>query len=456
MLTGPLASLHSANPRATMEAFQGVELKVSGNSIIDQHGTPVSLVGVNYGDLPDGTPQFNNGNPVTDAQTIRAAGFNTVNIDREWGRLENSASPTTFNYNDTSFETLRSQVVAMTNAGLYSVIRLYADYDNIQDHDSLIRFLTAQEWCDSPGTYNTQMSDGFYTTAADSSSGWAHLTQLWLKISGLFLNNTKVIGYDLLNEPSRGCNPIISNDSIRTAWHSRIKELATALREKGDTKILFVEEAPFFTYYGSLLAGVTFKPYEDPRNNWVSSLHWYRGEYKTTSGTWQACYGDYSTLSGYYSNSPPIDASRCSDVGLWVQQAQQAYPNVAFEVGEFGDIYGNVARDINEQWILNSISIFKNNHLAGWAYYGEQTTGTWISDMTSDKQPQPTGSLDPALNYALLAATAVGSAVAALVIIRLIARRTGRQFQDQKVRSHENMSPTAGVEVTGEEFATSR
>ncbi len=355
-------------------------LHVNGSSIVNQNGAAVTLVGLNYGDYPNDVPpdQFNTGNLTLDALHIKAAGFNTVNLVEEWGNLENSASASSFTYNSASLNLLQSRINALTAQGLYVIVKIHSDAYTTSQAQNLSNFL-GSEYCGSSGRF----SDTFYSQSASAypSSGWAHLTRLWLTISNVTRNNPMVIGYDLLNEPI-ACSATTSNASQEHGWwYSRVTEITQAVRANGDNRIVFVEEAPFNAYY------VLFKAYPDP--NTVASVHWYRDVYKTSGGSWAACSGDYQTLYNYYSNVGGPSGTSCSTVPLSILQAQLAYPNQAFMIGEFGDIYNNSPGDTSDQWILNSILLFKSQKLAGWLYWSQGDGGTWVTDLASSLASKP-------------------------------------------------------------------
>ncbi len=354
-------------------------LHVDGAKIVDTSGQQITLVGLNYGDHPMNTPAMT-GDPANDASKIKAMGFNAVRLVKEWGALENSANPSVISYNQSSLTSLSEQVDALTSQGLYVIIKLTADGDNSYDYNNLQNFLGSSQYCDSMNDYVSKMGDSFYLTSSSAkASGFYHLTQLWLKISGMTANNPLVVGYDLLNEPTTCPNSPQSPSAIRAAWHARVGELLNSLRKAGDNRIAYVEEAPFFAYYS---AG--FTPYSDPLSNTVGSIHWYRNEYPVPSKSWQACSGNMTTLTGYFGNVTGPSTSQCSNAPIWAYQAQQKFPRQAFDIGEFGAIWGNSPGDVDEQWINNSLLLFRNQHLTGWFYWGSNSTGTWIPDITGN------------------------------------------------------------------------
>src|SRR6266487_1605151 len=143
-------------------------LHVDGAKIVDASGHQITLVGLNYGDHPRNTPALT-GDPVNDALAIRTMGFNAVRLVKEWGALENSANPNDLSYN----------------------------------HQSLLNFLGTSQYCNSMDDYVSKMGDSFFMTSSSvKTTGFYHLTQLWLKISAITATNPLVVGYDFLNEPT--------------------------------------------------------------------------------------------------------------------------------------------------------------------------------------------------------------------------------------------------------------
>src|SRR6266446_2312739 len=359
-------------------------LHVNGPRIVDANGHQVTLIGLSYGDHPRNLPALT-GDPVADALRIKNMGFNAVRLVKEWRALENSSSPRDISYNGDNITLLSKQIDALTGQGLYVIIKLHADADNSYDNQSLMRFLEPSQYCNAYGDYLSKMSDTFFMTNSSlTTSGFYHLTQLWLKISHITSTNPLVVGYDILNEPVN-CSTT-SPPIIRAAWHSRIGELIKAFREAKDNRIVFVQEAPFFSYYGGGTGGAVFSPYSDPLSNTVSSIHWYRDEHSVRSRSWQACSGDLETLQKYYGNGNVTgpSVSNCSSTRIYAYQAQQNFPDQAFDIGEFGAIWGNNPGDVNEQWIVNSTLLFRQRQLTGWFYWSSNSTGTWIPDITGN------------------------------------------------------------------------
>jgi len=352
-------------------------LNIINKQLVDSTGKKVTLVGINYGDIPE---NFKSGNYATDAQNIKNAGFNAVKLVKEWGSLENSANSSSFTYNSVGMNKMMQQITELTKRGIYVVVKLHADKDTSISGNTtnLTQFLGAQ-YCPT-GLYDSKFTEGFYTSSASQSntSGDAHLVKLWLEISKRTRNNPLVIGFDILNEPTY-CSG--SPTTIQTAWHQRIKEIAQALRNDGDNRIIFAEEAPMFYHPYK-----TFQSYSDPKI--ISSIHWYKAEYKTTatSGTWKACWSDINIFRLYWNAGPiPTGTSCSSQEPTWLQQAQNNNPNQLFEVGEFGDIYRNAAGGTDQAWNLNMISLFKEKSMIGWFYWSSEETGTWINDLISTK-----------------------------------------------------------------------
>ncbi|MCL5317470.1 MAG: cellulase family glycosylhydrolase [Thaumarchaeota archaeon] len=368
---------------------------VNGGLVDTSTGGRFTMVGLNYGDIPE---NFISGNYATDALNIKSAGFNTVKLVKEWGSLETSASPSVFTYDSAAMQNMMDQINALTQQGINVVVKIHADSDTASHAQNLNNFLGSQ-YCAPANSYASDFSTNFYTTSilTDGTTGAAHLTNLLLKISQLTRSNPRVIGFDVMNEPTY-CSYTSStvSSSIRTGWHQRIAEIAQALRSNGDNRIIIAEEAPMFEYYSN------FVSFNDPKI--ISSVHWYRAEYKTSSGTWAACWADLATLQGYW-GSTGRTGSQCSSVPLQIAQAQQKYPNQLFEVGEFGNIYGNTAGGLDDQWIQNSIKLFQAQNVVGIIYWSSSTTGTWIKDLTTTATTTTTTSTTTTTTTATAAAS---------------------------------------------------
>jgi PKD repeat protein len=353
-------------------------LHVKDSQIVDNGNNTVSLVGLNYGDYPNDVypNQFNTGNLTRDAIDIRNAGFNVVNLVEEWANLEHSTSPSTFAYDTAAWSLMQARMTALTHQGIYTIIKLHADSESQANLDTLLGFLGRGQYCASKGDFLTSLSDSFYSHSANSNpnSGIAHLTNLWLKMSNVTRNNSLVIGFDLLNEPWVCSNSSLSKSQVHDYWHSRVSEITSLIRQANDNRIIFVEEAP--NYYGLQY----FQPYSDA--NTVTSIHWYRGAYKPGSGSYTACNSEYATLYGYFSNVKRSGNGECSSQEAdFIVQAQHKYPDQAFMIGEFGNIYGNKQGDNSQQWIQESIHLFKDQHMAGWIYWSSGDKGSWLGDL---------------------------------------------------------------------------
>ena len=357
-----------ANAMAIQRSKIVYAVDIVDGQLVDSAGNKFTMIGFNYGDIPE---NFKSGSYATDAQNIKNAGFNTVKLVKEWGALENSSSPSVFTYNNDEFTEMMNQIGNLTQQGVNVVVKIHADSDTHLNGQHLKQFLGSQYCATSP--YSSDFTRIFYNTSylTDDASGHSHLLKLWLKISQMTRNNSRVIGLDIMNEPTT-CSRNV-NVSIQKEWHQRINEIVQVLRSDGDNRIIFAEEAPFFEYYQNFIG------WNDSKI--VSSIHWYRAAYKTKAGSYQACLSDPQSLQHYWGNIEH-SGTKCSDVALWVEQAQQKYPNQLFEVGEFGNIYENNPGDINQQWIRNSVDLFKAKNMVGWFYWSSEETGTWTSDLT--------------------------------------------------------------------------
>ncbi len=350
-----------------------------GGKLVDQSGSGVTLVGMNYGDHPR---NFKSADFSADAKRIREAGFTSVMFTKEWGSLENGKDPSDFSYNETEMLTMMQQIGNLTENGINVVIKLHADYDKEKNGKNLQQFL-GNQYCNQPGNYSSRFSENFYNTSylKDKATGQSHLLSLWLKISQMTRNNPNVIGFDLMNEPTYCEYEYKVGTRVHDGWHDRVSEIIEALRKDGDNRIVFVEEAPFFEFYSR------FKPWTDPKV--VSSIHWYRGvQDHTETGSYRACWSDYSTLSGLWSDTDAPGLEACTNSAMGIKQAQEKYPDQLFMVTEFGDIFGNKAGDGNETWINNSVRLFKDSGVIGWFYWSSGETGTWIKNLMETAPPK--------------------------------------------------------------------
>ncbi|TAL48258.1 hypothetical protein EPN87_00925, partial [archaeon] len=371
----PNITSNDGNALAMTEFFgdnHNYEVTVSNKQLVDSSRTETTLIGINYGDHPG---VFRSNDPATDAQKISDAGFKQVLLLKEWGALENSKNSSTFSYNDTEFQKMMLQIGNLTQKGINVIVKLSADYDTPRNGQNLYSFLGSQ-YCNSPGNYSSSFSEDFYNTSyiGDSTSAQSHLIRLWMKISQMTRNNPRVIGLNILNEPTYCEYKYELGARIHDSWHDRVSEIIQSLRNDGEQRMILVDEAPFFEYYEK------FTPWSDPKV--ISSIHWYRGVHDHTEiGSYSACWSDYQTLSNLWSNVSMPGGGGCTNESTQIKQAQDKYPNQLFMVTEFGDIYGNIPGDANETWIKNSIQLFKDNGITGWFYWSSKDTGTWIKDM---------------------------------------------------------------------------
>lgn len=413
-------------PSAHGTTFQG-QLHVSGNHLVDTSGNQVRLVGLNYGDLPVGAPDFHSGNPATDAGRISTAGFNAVNLNVEWARLETSG------YTYDLQTTLIPDIKALTSPTLqpkplYVIIKLHADSacrpnessPCMTDYNNLISFLNVNnngagtQYCthdpsriipnsNPPKTYgegfSSSFSDAFYGSAASFNSGQGngidHLTKLWRAISRAIASDPTisaldhVVGYDLVNEPTTGpstdpppgCTHLTQDSIVANNWNARVNEIISDLRANGgsggDNKVVSVELAPFFSHQ---TIQQSFVPFTDPKSNVIVSFHFYDGECNhndssscptpSVSGSWTACTADGSVLTNLWSSTRVTSIpDYCHPTNLYIAQLQAAYPNQAVSVGEFGNIYYQDVNSYNQPWNLNAIDVFNKNQAIGYFYW---------------------------------------------------------------------------------------
>lgn len=428
---------------------------MSGNQLVDANGARVRLVGTNYGDHPQafvgswtrdasGVYTGQPAGPCGDGAKIKGQGFNGVNLVAEWGWLETSSTYNVFQYNnppsaDRGLPVLKKIVDCLTAPpnGLFVIIKLHADadcrnylpgapdsqLDCTTDWTNLNAFLNSApalgtQYCTAKPTsrftedFRTAMTDSFYKTPASpgysDGNGMDHLIRLWREISNLFATNNMVVGYDLLNEPTRPrsnngdaprCNTqtALPGDIVQ-AYQSRVSDIISILRSVNpshpvtDNHVVVVQPAPFFEYNAIQSNLIAFS---DP--NQMLSYHWYRDVYPTSSGSWTACSDDLVTLDGMWDNKdgavcypdpshptvPCYPAGSCGTTSFQLLQLQQKFPNEAISIGEVGDIYQNSPGDINQRWNLKSIQILLNHNSVAYFYYGEKDCGpcTWTSDL---------------------------------------------------------------------------
>ncbi|HVH15540.1 MAG TPA: cellulase family glycosylhydrolase [Candidatus Angelobacter sp.] len=395
-----IASTTGASPGSAPALYA---LQVENSRILDSSDRIMTLVGMSYGDYPnDVSPnRFNTGSVSQDALNIRNAGFNMVTLVEEWGHLESSSSASVFTYDSAAETQMLDRINALTRLGIYVMVQLRADndtststqYDTGLARNRLNAFLGPGQYCNPGGDFLSELSDTFYsvTPAQNSTGGMAHLTRLLLEISRITANNSLVVGYDPMDAPTRCPVHSLASSQIRADWHAQLNTMINTVRAAGDDRIFFVEEAPFFEYYGQDSTGVTFTNTDISDRNWASSLQYYKGEYSRAGRSgWLPCYGDYPTLLGYWNTTAATSDPNCNYppggsapvASLWVGMAEKQYANQAFFVGEFGDIYGNNAGDLGQSWNINATRLFMNDpQIAGWSYWAQGSTGTWTTDI---------------------------------------------------------------------------
>jgi hypothetical protein len=284
---------------------------------------------------------------------------------------------------------MQSRITALTSQGIYVIVKLHADSEQWTMYNNLMQILGPAQYCAGKGDFLTAMGDSFYSTSAnyDPYSGMAHLTAIWLRISNMTRMNSFVIGFDLLNEPWYCSDTTqLTHQQIHDYWYSRVSEITTTIRSHNDNRIIFVEEAPNYDGY------IFFRPYPD--SNTVSSIHWYKGAYQSSNAYYVACNGDYASLFNYWSNISNSHNGACADQDpQQILQAHLKYPNQAFMVGEFGNIYNNKIDDVSDHWIQSSIQLFHDQGIAGWIYWSSGDDGSWVKDL---QQYQQTSSVNVA------------------------------------------------------------
>jgi hypothetical protein len=359
-------------------------LRVNGSKIVDANGVEVKLVGLNYGQF-ERVYWLSPRDYAQEAANIKNDGFNAVRLVVQWGALETSSSASEFTYNEANFTKVLEMIKSLTNRGLYVIIKLHTDGEPRYQYSNLKNFLGSQYCNEDPdigNAYDTKLSDNFYyqSAASNPTGPFAHFTKMWEKLADATRNNSLVVGYDLLNEPWT-CVTKTSSQAvpIREGWEARVSELIADLRSSGDNKIVFYEPAPIWWRYGDAYQGLTFTKQSD--NNVVYSWHWYEGT--ESYGSKHACpaLASIETLTQLWGDTYFDAYPTCKQEGVYLKQAQDANPDVPFDIGEFGNIYTNSVGDMDEDWIKNSIQLFKTMHVTGYFYWAPLTTGTWISDI---------------------------------------------------------------------------
>lgn len=331
-------------------------------------GQNVTLTGVGYGDY---TALFNSGNATADAINIRNHGFNTVELVIEWGGLMTSRDA----FNTTYEGIIQTRVNALGRQGLYIIIKMNADCNwTVLACNHLEKILGSTQYCLKT---SVDLTSTFYATPiSNSTSGVAQLKEAWLTISGLFPSNGNVIGYDILNEPFYcGSGPY---SPIRSEWHTRADELVSFLRRDGDTRIIFLQEAPENLYFGDPCCGVYYTNRDINFTNYVATAHFYQGE--NSGYPWSACTGSYSVIFGLWNGTNYTGACEHT-TAIWAFAAQKKFSNQAFFLGEYGSIWANRPGDIDQSWNINATRAFYTSGVVGWIYETHDTTGTWEQDV---------------------------------------------------------------------------
>lgn len=325
--------------------------KADGQKIVDGAGNEVLLRGMGLGGwlVPEGymlnIPGF--GSPTSiEAQILDVLGpQDTEEFYRRY----------TANYVN------ESDIEALAQWG-FNHVRLPFHYKTIYDpvfeqykEDGFAIFDSVITWC---YTYNLDVildmhcapggqskdniadGDGILARLWTDPANQALTVKIWKEIATRYVNETRVIGYDLINEPV--LPPGYSNQALRDLY----VEITDSIRTV-DTNHIIIVEGNFYATNFDLL----FPPWD---NNMVYSFHKYWSA--TTINTIQYL----------------IDLRSQYNVPLWM--------------GESGEN--------SNGWYYETINLFENNNI-GWCWWTNKKLGTITSPMSAT----PPATYQTVLNY---------------------------------------------------------
>ncbi len=140
--------------------------------------------------------------PQSSFDFLGARGIKVIRLPFAWEPLQ----PTLGGDLDAAYLTkVKDQITKAANAGMQTILDLH-DYN--------------PEWDARPAS------------AVGSKFQVAHFADLWRRLSLEFKDDTRVVAYDLQNEP---------NEISTAAWQTSSKAAAQAIRGNGDQKLLWVE-----------------------------------------------------------------------------------------------------------------------------------------------------------------------------------------------------------------------
>lgn len=212
-----------------------------------------------------------------------------------------------------------------------------------------------------------------------SSVPISSFTDLWVRLSNEFKNESGVYAYDLMNEPhGMGTG---AND-----WKVISQAAVTAIRNNGDNKLIMVEGTYYANAHGwATKNGTTTSWITDPANNFMYSAHCYFDS--NASGTYTKSYDEELAANP---NLAMVGVNRVMDFITWCNSN-----NVRGFIGEFG-IPNNDSR-----WhtvLENFLDVLDENGMDATYWAG----GTWWGSYPLSIQPTNNYTTDAAPMSVLL------------------------------------------------------
>ncbi len=187
-------------------------LSINGQSFVDGSGRQVILNGLNYISKDPNENYIRNDGPEL-FERFKNYGFNVIRLGIIWDGLE----PEPGKYNEEYLAEIDQRIKWAAENEIYVFLDMHQDLYGSKFSDGAPEWATMDEgkphytgsvWSDSylisPAVQTA--FDNFWknTPASDGVGIQDHYANLWKHIAKRYVNNTTVIGYDIMNEPFMG------------------------------------------------------------------------------------------------------------------------------------------------------------------------------------------------------------------------------------------------------------